>query len=59
MLRGLSIPLAALLLSGSAGAQEPGSRLPEVKLRDFTQTEASSFDDFYGRAVLLEFFAHW
>lgn len=36
-----------------------GSPLPEVKLEGFTQTKAETFDDFFGRAVLIEFFAHW
>ncbi len=36
-----------------------GSPLPAVELEDFAQTEATSFDDFVGRAVLIEFFAYW
>jgi len=51
--------LLALTLPGVA--QGPGSQLPEdlVDLDDFAQTEAKSFEDFTGRAVLLEFFAYW
>jgi thiol-disulfide isomerase/thioredoxin len=36
-----------------------GDVLPPVALEGLTQTEARSFADFCGRAVLLEFFAHW
>lgn len=48
-----------LALAASAGAQGIGSSLPEANLHDFTQTPATSFEDFTGRLVLLEFFAHW
>ena len=51
--------LALFLLSLVGHAQGIGSRLPKSSLRDFGLTEATSLDDFYGRAVLLEFFAHW
>ena len=40
-------------------ALEVGDILPPVALEDLTQSQARSFSDFYGRAVLLEFFAHW
>jgi thiol-disulfide isomerase/thioredoxin len=46
-------------LGGLAGAQAPGSQLRSVELVDFQLTKAQSFDDFLGRTVLLEFFAHW
>ena len=47
-------------LGAFAGAQGVGSQLLEkVELDDLTQTEARSFDDLYGRALLIEFFAYW
>lgn len=52
--------LAAALLVPAAAAQEVGSTLYDgVKLDDLTATRATSFDDFQGRAVLIEFFAYW
>ncbi|MEM7516002.1 MAG: hypothetical protein AAF368_03635 [Planctomycetota bacterium] len=36
-----------------------GRALPEADIADLAQTEAESFDDYAGRAVLLEFFAYW
>ncbi|MEQ1893138.1 MAG: TlpA disulfide reductase family protein [Planctomycetota bacterium] len=52
----LAVPF---LLVPSLLAQQPGERLPPVALERPTQTEARSFDEFSGRVVLLEFFAHW
>ena len=53
----------ALLISTAlalpAAAQVVGSPLPNIKLSDFTQTEARNVTDLVGRAVILEFFAHW
>ncbi len=55
----------ALVLAGAAlcvapvRAQAPGSKLPEVTIEGLTQTGAKSFEDFTGRAVLIEFFAFW
>lgn len=57
--------LAALALAvvglGAAPvhAQAPGTKLPPVVLEGLAQTGAKSFDDFLGRAVLIEFFAYW
>ncbi len=57
-----SVPLAALALvsagamSAHATAQSP---LEAAGLQAFTGTEAKSLGDFSGRALLLEFFAHW
>ena len=36
-----------------------GDTLPPLVLEELAQTQAKSFSDFYGRAVLIEFFAHW
>jgi peroxiredoxin len=51
--------LAPFLLALPALAQEPGERLPPITLERLTQSQARSFDEFTGRVVLLEFFAHW
>lgn len=48
----LALPLAAQGLKA-------GDRLPPVELEGLTQTPATSFADYTGRTVLLEFFAHW
>jgi len=49
----------AVSLAEPARAQAPGSKLPPVVLEGLAQTGAKSFDDFLGRAVLIEFFAYW
>jgi hypothetical protein len=55
----LALALAASL-GQMAAAQDVGTRLPEeLELEDFSATKARSFGDFYGRAVLIEFFAYW
>ena len=54
--------LAALALFAAPAlpfAQEVGSKMPNVELEDYSQTPAKSYDDFLGRAVLIEFFAYW
>ena len=52
--------LAFTGLTGVASAQGVGTQIPtRLQLEDFAQTGARSFEDFLGRAVLLEFFAHW
>jgi len=56
--------LPALLLASLTSVlplpvQEPGQRLPAVRIEGLSQTQARSFDEFTGRVVLLEFFAHW
>ncbi len=59
----LSVLAAApLALVAPAALDDPavGSPLPEkIELEDFTNLAAGSFDQFAGRAVLIEFFAHW
>ena len=47
------------LLALPSLAQAPGERLPTLALEGLTQTQARSLDEFTGRVVLLEFFAHW
>ena len=57
-LLGLALAVVTLCAS-SASAQGVGSKLPAIQLEGFAQTEAKTFDDYLGRAVLLEFFAYW
>ena len=52
----LALGAASLL---SAPAPIPGDKLPTPDLEGFTQTEAESYQDFVGRAVLIEFFEYW
>lgn len=58
-MRRLLSALVLAALGGLAGAQGPGSVMRSVELVDFQLTKAKSFEDFLGRTVLLEFFAHW
>ena len=56
------LPLAAalpLLAAPSLALGGVGDPLPTPEFEDFQQTEAKSFDDFVGRAVLIEFFEYW
>jgi hypothetical protein len=55
---GLTLPALALC-AAPALAQGVGSKMPAVELEDYSQTPAKSYDDFLGRAVLIEFFAYW
>ena len=45
-------------LAASAAGQGVGTDICEVDLKDFTLTEASSYGDFTGRTVLIEFFSY-
>ena len=40
-------------------ALEVGDMLPPVAITELSQAQAGSFSEFYGRVVLLEFFAYW
>lgn len=51
--------IAIAALSMPLRADHTGSPLPAVDLDGLAQTKAKSFDDFAGRAVLIEFFAFW
>ena len=51
------LALAAFALP--AGSARAGGTVPAASLDDFAQTKAKSFDDFAGRAVLMEYFAFW
>ena len=59
MIQRLWLPLALGVLGSLSSAQNVGSKIGPVELVDFAQTEARSFGDFLGRAVLIEFFAYW
>lgn len=52
-------PLALAALALPLPYAPAGGQLPPAELGDFAQTKAKSFDDFAGRAVLIEFFAYW
>jgi hypothetical protein len=55
----LLAPLALVALPLLAAGQGVGSKLPVIELEGLAQTSAKSFDDYLGRAVLIEFFAYW
>jgi len=60
MFRHVLTTLTLGVLGAVAGAQGVGSQLlAEVEIEDLSQTGARSFEDLYGRALLLEFFAFW
>ena len=60
MFRTVVTTLTLGVLGAVAGAQGVGSQLlDEVEIEDLAQTGARSFEDFYGRALLIEFFAYW
>jgi hypothetical protein len=52
-------PLALAALALHAPAQDVGSHIDSLKIEGLAQTDADSFEDFAGRAVLIEFFAYW
>ena len=52
----LGLVLMVGLASAQVGRPVPA---PASDLEGFSQTEAKSFGDFVGRAVLIEFFAFW
>ena len=58
LIRGIAaiVCAAAPVLSSAQGV---GSKMPVVELEGYSQTPAKSYEDFTGRAVLIEFFAFW
>lgn len=53
---------AVAICARPATAQAVGSKVPlelTQTLQDFGQTPAKSFEEFAGRAVLIEFFENW
>ncbi|TAJ11853.1 MAG: hypothetical protein EPO68_14125 [Planctomycetota bacterium] len=58
--RSLAVLSATAVLCAPAIAQSFLNKpLPKVQLASLHQTSATSLDDFTGRALLIEFFAHW
>jgi len=57
--RFVALPILLASLAWPATAQGVGSTIPQIELEGYSKTEAKSFDDFFGRAVLIEFFAYW
>lgn len=56
----LALPMLVGALAAPVDAQFGiGDRLPAITLEGFGNTPAKAFDDFAGRAILLEFFAYW
>jgi hypothetical protein len=55
----LFAPLALAALSLAAPAQDVGSNVSTLEITELAQTEAKTYDDFFGRAILIEFFAYW
>ena len=45
-------------LCAVAVADNVGRALPTVELEDLTQSPAKTYEEFVGRAILLEFFAY-
>jgi len=59
MIRSILPALALATFAVSTSTQEQGDRLPPFEIEDLHQTGASAYEDFFGRAMLVEFFAHW
>ncbi len=53
------LPFTLAILMASVAPAQVGSPFPDVELSGFTGSEATSFADYEGRLVLIEFFAHW
>ncbi|QDU65076.1 hypothetical protein [Engelhardtia mirabilis] len=49
----------SLSLAGPAPVIDEATPLPPAHLVDFAQSKASSLEEYFGQAVLLEFFAYW
>ena len=57
---GLALVVAAVLAAPALSAQAfLNAPMPKVELEGYAQTKAAKFEDFSGRAVLIEFFAYW
>lgn len=58
--RSIVLPvLMVVALTGALQAQDVGSFAPASEWSDLTQTGAKKFDDFVGRLLVIEAFAHW
>ena len=51
--------LTCAALAAPSRSQGIGSRMPVAELEGYANTPAKSFEEFTGRAVLIEFFAYW
>lgn len=51
--------LGILLLASPLAAQVAGMPMPRPKLEGLSQSKAENIGELEGRALLLEFFAHW
>jgi len=63
-LQRLALPLRSLLIAvvigiGGSQAQGVGSLMPPLEIRGLHQSPASHVEELAGRALLIEFFAHW
>jgi hypothetical protein len=56
LLLGLVCALSSPRLDAQSFLNAP---LPKVELEGYTATKAARFEDYQGRAVLIEFFAYW
>lgn len=59
LLGGAGALAVAVSVSIAGPAPEETSPLPPATLVDFAQSKAASLEDYFGQAVLLEFFAYW
>ena len=59
LLGGAGALAVAVSVSAAGPALEETSPLPPANLVDFAQSNAASLEDYFGQAVLLEFFAYW
>ena len=59
--RSPALPILALALAAPGWSQtEVGDSVPvDLPLVGFTVDEAACFEEYTGRAVLIEFFAYW
>jgi hypothetical protein len=57
LIRGIAAIVCAA--APALSAQGVGSKVPAVELEGYAKTPAKSYEDFTGRAVLIEFFAFW
>jgi hypothetical protein len=53
------LPATAVLCMPALAQSFLNKPLPKVQIESMHQTNATSLDDFSGRALLIEFFAHW
>lgn len=59
LMAGLALGTVAATAPLQSSTTRSADRLPTPELESFRQTEATSFEDYAGRAVLIEFFEYW